>query len=140
MLQKLPRPKNKFGIKAPEEYYKQIQNECDNFLLRNVGVATLDKILKNLDVAKASGIDRISTKFLKDGGTIITIHLANIINLSIKLDTFPSKCKIVKIRTLLKMEIKTKAKKYRPISLLPLISKVIEKSIHDQTQDYLERN
>ena len=39
-----------------------------------------------------------------------------------------------------KKGIKSEAKKYRPISLLPLISKVIEKSINDQTQDYLRRN
>ena len=36
--------------------------------------------------------------------------------------------------------IKTKAKDYRPIFLLPLISKVTEKSIHNQTQDYFQRN
>ena len=39
-----------------------------------------------------------------------------------------------------KKDIKTEAKNYRPISLLPLISKVTEKSIHDQMQDYLQRN
>ena len=39
-----------------------------------------------------------------------------------------------------KKGIKTEAKNYRPISLLLLISKVIEKSIHEQTQDYLQRN
>ena len=38
------------------------------------------------------------------------------------------------------MIIKTEAKNYRSISLLPLTSKVIEKSIHDQTQDYFQRN
>ena len=39
-----------------------------------------------------------------------------------------------------KKGIKTKAKNYRPISLLLLILKVIEKSIHQQTQDYLQGN
>ena len=47
--------------------------------------------------------------------------------MSIKLDTFPSKCRIAK------------AKNYRPISLLLLTSKVIEKSIHDKTRDYLQK-
>ena len=45
-----------------------------------------------------------------------------------------------KKKPLFKKGIKTKAKSYRPISLLPLISKVIEKSIHDQTQDYFQKN
>ena len=136
LLQKLPRPKNKFGIKITEEYYEQIQNECDvNFVLCNVDVTIVGKILKNLDVAKPSGIYQF-----KDGTPVIVIHLVNIINVLIKLDTFSSKYKIAKVKPLFKKGIKTKAKNYRPISLLPLISKVIEKSIHDQTQDYLKRN
>ena len=53
-------------------------------------------------VAKASGIDQISAKFLKDAAPVIVIHVASIINLSIKLDTFPSKCKIEKIKYLFK--------------------------------------
>ena len=85
-------------------------------------------------------MDQISARFVKDGAPVITIHLANIINLSIKLDTFPWQCKIAKIKPLFKKGIKIEAKNYRPISLLPSISKVIEKSIHDHTQDYLQRN
>ena len=48
--------------------------------------------------------------------------------------------KFTKTKSLFKKRIKTKAKNYRPISLFPLISKVIKKSIHDQTQGYLQRN
>ena len=62
----------------------------------------------------------------------MVILLANN-NLSIKLDTFSSQCKIVRIKPLFKKGIKTEAKNFRPISLLLLISKVIEKSIHEQT-------
>ena len=104
-----------------------IQNECENFVVHNIDVTTVDKILKNLDVAKASGIDQISAKFLKDGAPVIAIHLANMVNLLIKRDTFPSKRKIAKIKSLFKMGIKTDAQNYRPIALLPLISKVIKK-------------
>ena len=71
---------------------------------------------------------------------MIAIHVTNVINLSITLDTFPSQCKIAKTKLLFKKIIKSDAKKHRPISLLLLISKVVEKFIHDQTQDYLQRN
>ena len=110
------------------------------FFLHKVDITSIEKILKNFDVAKTSGIDQISARFLKDGTPVIAICLDNIINLSIKVDTFPSQCKITKITPLFRKVIKAEAKNYRPISLWPLILKVIEKSIHDQTQDYLQIN
>ena len=100
MLLKLPHPKNKFAIKTTTEYYKKVRNKCEDFVLHNVDITSVEKILKNLDVPRTSGIDQISARFLKNGAPVIAIHLANIINLSIKLDTFPSQCKIAKIKPL----------------------------------------
>ena len=85
----------------------------------------------------SSGIHQISANFLKDGAPVIAIHLANIRDVSVKLDTFSSKCKVAKIKPLLKKGIKTEAKNYRPIYVLPLISKVIENLIHDQTKKWV---
>lgn len=71
-------------------------------------------------------MDEISVKFLKYGTSVMAIYLVYIINLLIKLDTFPSECKIAKTKPLPKTEIiKTKAKSYKAISLLSLISKMI---------------
>lgn len=78
-----------------------------------------------------------SDKRVKYGALVIANHLAKIINLSIELDIFPSKCKIVKIKPLFRKEIKTKAKHFRTNFLLAFMSKVSEKLIPDQTQDYL---
>ena len=50
------------------------------------------------------------------------------------------KCKIAKLTPLFKKGFKTDTKNYRPISLLPLISKFIEKAIHIQMQEYLDKN
>ena len=44
------------------------------------------------------------------------------------------------MKPLFKRGLKTDPKNYRPISLLPLISKIIEKIIHDQTQNFLDKN
>ncbi|MEO1917133.1 MAG: reverse transcriptase family protein, partial [Candidatus Thioglobus sp.] len=66
--------------------------------------------------------------------------VTEICNLSIRLSTFPDKCKIAKLKPLFKKGSKTEAKNYRPISLLPLISKIVEKVIYDQTQNFLDKN
>ena len=93
-----------------------------------------------MDENKAAGLDNLSGKFLKDGATILAKPLSQICNLSIKYSTFPNDCKIAKLKPLFKRGSKTDPKNYRPISLLPLISKIIEKIIHDQTQSFLDKN
>ena len=61
-------------------------------------------------------------------------------NLSISLATFPDDCKQAKMKPLFKKGSKDDPKNYRPISLLPQISKVIEKLVHEQVQEYLNKN
>ena len=53
------------------------------------------------------------------------------------LSKFPKQCKIAKIKPIFKKSSKLEAVNYRPISLLPLISEIFEKCIHDQLQMYV---
>ena len=110
LLQKLPHPKNKLWIKIIEEYYKQIQNKRQDFILHNVEVTLVEMILKSWDVAKVSGIYQISAKFL-NGAPVIAIYLTSIINLSKNFDTFPWQYEIAIIKSLFKEGIKTEAKR-----------------------------
>ena len=50
---------------------------------------------------------------------------------------FPDICAVAKLKPLYKKGSLTEPCSYRPISLLPIISKVIEKVIHDQTSTFL---
>ena len=78
-----------------------------------------------LDVSKGPGMDEISPRFLKDGTEVLAKRICDIINLSIKLSAIPNKCKNAKLTLLFIKGSKTDPKIYRPISLLPLISKLI---------------
>ena len=95
------------------------------------------KQLQDLDESKAAGLDNLCGK---DGETILAKPISQICNLSIKYSIFPPDCKIAKLKPLLKKGSKTDPQNYRPISLLPLVSKIIEKVIHDQTQRFLDKN
>ena len=105
---------------------------------------TVLKLLQDLDENKAAGLDNLSGKFLKDGVTILAKPISKTYlelklisqNLSIKSSIFPSDFKIAKLKPL----FKNRPPNYRPISLLPLVSKIIEKVIHDQTQTFLDKN
>ena len=70
---------------------------------------------------------------------VYALPLGNIINFSIKLSTFPEECKISKLKPIFNNGARTDPKNYRPISLLPQVSKIIEKSIHFQIKDYLNK-
>ena len=100
---------------------------------------TVLKLFEDLDENKAPDLDNLSGKFLKDGAAILAKPISQISNLSIKYSIFPSDCIIAKSRPMFKKVSKTAPKNYRPISLLPLVSKIIEKVIHDQTQSFLDK-
>ena len=57
-----------------------------------------------------------------------------------KRSKFPLDCKIAKLKPLYKRGSKTDPKNYCPVSLSPLVSKVIEKVIHNQTNIFLNKN
>ena len=48
-------------------------------------------------------------------------------------------CKIAILKSVFKKRARADPENYRPISLLPLVSKIIEKSIHLEIQDYLNK-
>ena len=119
---------NKFGSKSVEDYY----NDMFNFYLKKLTFQTIQTkyisdLLKNCDTNKAAGIDDLSGRFLKDGADILTIPITQLCNLSIKFSHFPKDCKVAKLKPLYKKGTKTDPKNFRPISLLPIVSKIMEK-------------
>ena len=96
--------------------------------------------LQDLDENKAAGLDNLSGKFLKDGATVLAKPISQICNLSIKYSIFLTGCKIAKLKPLFKKGSKEDPKNYRSTFLLPLISKINEKVIHDQTQRFPDKN
>ena len=79
-------------------------------------------------------------RLLKDGSNTVCTPIARICNLSIKLASSPDKYKVTKIKPYYKETLKTDPNYFRPISLLPPISKIIERIIHDQTINFLSDN
>ena len=119
-MKKLPKPPNKLTFNAVVQHYKGII-QSDSFNLGTVSENIILTILKNTNVSETAGLDRFS------------YHL----NLSITSGKFLDSYKIVKLKPIYKKGSLTEASNYRPISLLPLISKVIEKVIHDQASAFL---
>ena len=95
----------------------------------------LFKLLRNFEVTKAIEIVQISGKFLKDGASILAKPVSELRNLSMALRSFSDSCKTAKLKPLFKKSSKTDPSNYRPISVLPLLLKVFERIVLDQTNN-----
>ena len=141
LLANLPHSCLRIGLNSVRQYYEKfLKYPKSKFKVNVVSEETVLKPLQDLDEHKAASLDNLSGKFLNDGPTVLAKPISQICNLSIKYSIFPSDCKIAKLKPLFKKGLKTDLQNYRPTSLLPLVSKIIEKFIHDQTQSFLDKN
>ena len=92
--------------------------------------------LTSLDNNKATGIDNISSKIVKISAPVITKHLTEICNHSIRNSCFPSIWKKARVTPLHKRNSTDDPENYRAISILPLLSKVLEKHVHNSLYDF----
>ena len=89
---------------------------------------------------KSIGLDKISNKLFKDAVTIISPSLTKLFNLSIRSDKFPELWKCAKVSAIFKSDDRTNPSNYRPISVLPALSKILEKIVHMQLYEYVNTN
>ena len=97
-------------------------------------------IINKLKNKNSSGKDEISNKLLKSIKDEIAKPLAIIINQSLKTGVFPDALKIAKVKPLYKKGDNFCLNNYRPISLLPTISKIFERVMFTQLYSYLNAN
>ena len=135
----MPTGSNKFDINSVREFSKALNLEEDPFHFTKVSEKIISDFLKELKTSKATGIDSLSGRFIKDRSKVLATPIAQICNLSIKRSTPPDECEIAKLKPLYEKGKKTDLKNYRPISLLPVISKIPEKVIYDQTMDFITK-
>ena len=92
----------------------------------------VQRVVKEINVSKSSGIDNISSFIIKESFTILGSEITQMMNLSISSDTFPSAWIKALVIPIPKAGASTMVTNYRPISLLPLPGKILEKLIHSQ--------
>ena len=81
---------------------------------------------------KTTGPDGIPAKFLKDGAVVIKDHITFIINLFITSNSVPTDMKFARIRPLFKKSSRSDVGNYRPVSILSIASKMLEKAVYNQ--------
>ena len=98
-----------------------------NFCFKEVSIEEIQKEILNLNNKKASQNSDIKTKIFKENSDIFEKVLCSFVNDSIKSFTFPSCLKEADVRPVHKKGKKDKKENYRPVSILPVLSKIFER-------------
>ena len=115
-------------------------SELPGFEFKMETQQSIEKMIDNIRNDVAIGHDDIGARIIKDAKPTLAPVLTKIINLSYELNTFPSCMKLAAIKALHKKDDKNEFANYRPISILPTMSKVFERSATQQLVEYLEKN
>ena len=118
--------------------YSALNVSPDSFKLQLTNKEEVFKTLSNVGPEKTCGLDEIPCRMLEDGAEMLAESISQIVNMSLG-SKLPEGSKAEKVRPIFKKVKNAEQKKYRPASLLPVMSKVIERVVHNQPIKHLEK-
>ena len=126
---------------TPWRFVKRITSRTNKiFKFKCVSKNFIENQIKTLNSNKATGLDQLPPQLLKDVSENISGPICHIINLSIRTSKVPDAWKGAKISPIYKSGLKNEPSNYRPISTLPVLSKILERTVHHQLMNYMEEN
>jgi hypothetical protein len=111
----------------------------ETFVLQPINRRGIIRIIKSLKSSRATGWDGLSNDLLKLIGELVAEPLVFMINLSFRTGIFPFKMKHALVKPVFKKGDRDDVNNYRPITLLPVISKIVEKVVESQFKEFIER-
>ena len=129
----IPRAKHNFNVYMD----KLCLPGNKNFFLIPTDPLEIYKIISALKTKKSSGHDGINAILIKEITNEISEPLSHIINTSLTTGIVPNDMKIAKVIPIYKSKEKNLMKNYRPISLLPSISKILEKVMYKRLYSFV---
>ena len=103
-----------------------------------MSVKEVKDLLKKTDLTKATGYDDIPPKLLQLGATELAPTVTNLINQSIENRRFPTALKKSELSPLYKSKDNLITDNYRPLSILPSLSKIFERIFNQQSYNYFK--
>jgi len=124
--------------KLPSEYLSGFYP--NSMFLGPVDEHKIIQTAKQIKSKLSTGTDNISTKLMKSVIEEIAVPFAHIVNQSFLSGTVPTQMKVAKVVPIFKSGDKKLLNNYRPISLLPAFSKLLEKIMCAQLTNFLDQN
>ena len=110
------------------------------FTIPEIKIDQITEIILKISNNKATGHDDISVPVVKEILPAFVSQLCDILNLSITTNVFPEKWKIAQVTPLHKEGIQNDINNHRPISILPTLSKILEKHVANSLFKFLRDN
>lgn len=111
-----------------------------SFVFFNTDPHEVATVIASLKSNCATGWDKIPVSFLKTAKQILSPIISHLINLCFEQGTFPTALKQAVITPVYKSGSRADSSNYRPISVLPSLSKVVERVINQRMINYLTKN
>ena len=106
---------------------KQQTLEDSRFSFKQTDLKSVTEEVANLNESKATPIDSVPAKILKNISDILCPKIVIDFNTSIKTGIFPQNQKLADVTPIFKKDVKLSKKNYRPVSVLSALSKIFEK-------------
>ena len=110
------------------------------FIIPDMSIIDVRMYLKNLNKTKATGLDGVGPKLLNMCCDVLAPSLTYLFNLSIRSGRFPQIFKNARVCPVLKGGSESNPDNYRPVAILPSLSKIIERHIATKFYNYLNEN
>ena len=131
LVDALPTAKGTYSVMSMcfRNFYSQRNVYRNQLVLQEVSEQFIYEELcgLNVHVTKSTGLDEISAKFLKLGASVIKVPVTSIINQSIRSGIVPNSMKQARVKPLFKKGSPLQVGNYRPVSILSVVSKILEK-------------
>ena len=124
------------------KHHPSIREHVTNrvFSFNNISINEIEDKIKNIDIKKASSDDDIPAKIIIGYSDIVSPYIREIYDKAILNCEFPALLKFADISPFHKKDERTKKENYRPISILPIISKIIGRNMSEQISKFIDKN
>jgi transcription elongation factor GreA-like protein len=125
---------------CPQQYLQfQIKHCSETMFVAPVTKTDVEQVIKGIKNNSSPGFDEIPTSLVKQCLCYFIKSLVHIYNVSFQTGIFPDMMKKTKIKPLFKKGDRQDIKNYRPISILSVFSKPLEKLMHDRLLLFLKK-
>ena len=118
-------------------YLNSISENYNKFCFRPTTTSVVITLLNRLSKTKATGLNNISARLIRECGNIISGPLCDLFNKSLMFGIFPDDWKCARVSLLFKQGESFDLNNYRPISVISVVAKVFERIVYDQLYNFL---